>query len=210
MAKIIQFPLNPEPEKFGLQRARKKKTNDDGKPAQLNLFTAGKVIRLNQLSVFEEALLMDEQGQSGKARVYYQKAIAEDDCAADAYCNLGIIESQEGNYPKAIDCFTLCLKLNPRHYEAHYNLANLYFDQNDFQLAQLHFQMATELEPEFANAYFNLALVLSINSHAEAASQALAKYRTLVPAEEARDAARLLEDLKKSISTAKNSRLNSA
>lgn len=45
---------------------------------------------------------------------------------------------------------------------------------------------------------------------AQEASHALSKYRTLVPAEEVRDAARLLEDLKKSISTAKNSRLNSA
>ena len=129
---------------------------------------------------------------------------------ADAFCNLGIIQSQSDNVLKAFDCFTTCLKHDPRHTEAHYNLANLYFDQNDFQLAQLHFQMATELEPEFANAYFNLALVLSINSNAEAASHALAKYRELVPEHEGRDAARLLEDLKKSISIARNSRLNSA
>ena len=58
--------------------------------------------------------------------------------------------------------------------------------------------------------YFNLALVLSINSDAEGAARALAKYRELVPEDEGRDAAQLLEDLKKSITTARNSRLNSA
>ena len=62
MAKIIQFPLNPAPEKFGLQRARKKKGKEGNKPNQLNLFTGGKLVKLNQLSVFEEALLLDDNG----------------------------------------------------------------------------------------------------------------------------------------------------
>lgn len=102
MAKIIQFPLNPAPEKFGLQRARKKKGSEGGKPGQLNLFTGGKVVKLNQLSVFEEALLLDDSGEVKKARQYYQKAIEEGDCVADAYCNLGIIESQEGKDRKSV------------------------------------------------------------------------------------------------------------
>ena len=123
MAKVVQFPINNTPEKFGLQRALKKKTKPSSKPGQLNLFTSGKVVKLNQLSSFEEALMMDEQGDTKTARLLYQKAINDNDSAADAYCNLGIIESQEGNYPKAIDNFTLALKKDPRHYEAHYNLA---------------------------------------------------------------------------------------
>ena len=200
MAKIIQFPLNPEPEKFGLQRARKKKTNDEGKPAQLNLFTAGKVIRLNQLSVFEEALLMDEQGQSGKARVYYQKAIAEDDCAADAYCNLGIIESQEGNYPKAIDCFTLCLKENPRHYEAHYNLANLYAEVGNQALARVHYGTAIELEPDFPNSYYNLGITLAQGKDYREAVRFLKRYRDLSPNEEHHQTDDLIRQLSTTLS----------
>jgi tetratricopeptide (TPR) repeat protein len=184
MAKIIQFPLNPAPEKFGLQRARKKKGKEGGKAGQLNLFTGGKVIRLNQLSVFEEALLLDEQGQVKQARQYYQKAIEKEDCPADAYCNLGIIESQEGNYSKAIDCFTLCLKLNPRHYEAHYNLANLYAEVGNHALAKVHYGIAIELEPDFPNSYFNLGLTLALIREYKEAVQYLKKYRDLAPAEE--------------------------
>ena len=184
MAKIIQFPLNPAPEKFGLQRASKKTGKEGGKAGQLNLFSGGKVVRLNQLSVFEEALLLDEQGQIKQARQYYQKAIETEDCAADAYCNLGIIESQEGNYPKAIDCFTLCLKLNPRHYEAHYNLANLYAEVGNHALAKMHYGIAIELEPDFPNSYFNLGLTLALIREYREAVEYLKKYRGLVPPEE--------------------------
>ena len=184
MAKIIQFPLNPTPEKFGLQRARKKKEKEGRKPGQLNLFTGGKLVKLNQLSVFEEALLLDEHGDHLKARQYYEKAIAEEDCAADAYCNLGNLESQANNYPKAIDLFTKCLKENPRHYEAHYNLANLYAELGNHALAKVHYAIAIELEPEFPNSYFNLGLTHAVIKEYREAVQYLQKYRDLSPAEE--------------------------
>lgn len=184
MAKIIQFPLSPAPEKFGLQRAQKKKGKEGGKAGQLNLFTGGKIVKLNQLSVFEEALLLDESGDSKKARQYYQNAIEKLDCVADAYCNLGIIESQEGNYPKAIDCFTLCLKENPRHYEAHYNLANLYAEVGNHALAKVHYSISIELEPEFPNSYFNLGLTHAVIKEYREAVLFLKKYRELAPAEE--------------------------
>lgn len=184
MAKIIQFPLNPAPEKFGLQRARKKKGKEGGRPGQLNLFSGGKVVKLSKLSVFEEALFLDDDGDLKKARRYYQKAIDEGDCVADAYCNLGIIESQEGNYPKAIDCFTLSLKQDPRHYEAHYNLANLYAEVGNHPLAKVHYAIAIELEPEFPNSYFNLGLTHAVIREYREAVEHLKKYRELAPADE--------------------------
>jgi tetratricopeptide (TPR) repeat protein len=187
MAKIIQFSANPQPEKFGLQRARTKKGDgDQKKPNQLNLFTGGKVIRLNQLSIFEEALLIDDQGDKNKARLHYLKAIKEGDCTADAYCNLGILESQDGNYSKAIDCLTLCLKHDPRHYEAHYNLANLYAEVGNYALAKFHYEVSIEIEPSFSNCYFNLGLTLAINRQYKDAIQVLSKYRQLTPAEDHR------------------------
>jgi tetratricopeptide (TPR) repeat protein len=184
MAKIIQFPLNPAPEKFGLQRAQKKKSKEGGKPGQLNLFTGARVVKLNQLSVFEEALMLDEHGEKKQARVYYEKAVEQGDCAADAYCNLGILESQEGNYPKAIDCFTKCLKENPRHYEAHYNLANLYAEVGNHALAKVHYAIAIELAPEFPNSYFNLGLTHAVIKEYREAVEYLKKYRDLAPPED--------------------------
>ncbi len=48
--------------------------------------------------------------------------------------------------------------------------------------------MAVEVDPSFANVYFNLALVQSINNELPAAIKALARYQQLVSADEARNA----------------------
>jgi hypothetical protein len=71
---------------------------------------------------------------------------------------------------------------------------------NDFRLAQLHYEMTTEVDPSFANAHFNLALVQAINNDLAASAQSLATYQSLVSEEESRVARELLEDLKKSFS----------
>jgi tetratricopeptide (TPR) repeat protein len=161
------------------------------------------------LSPFEQALMLDERGDE-KAAELYARAIEEQDCVADAYCNLGIIESQKGNTARAFDCFTTSLKHNPRHAEAHYNLGNLYFDENDFRLAQIHYEMAGEVDPEFASVQFNLALVQTINNEPAAAVGALARYRKLASQEESQNAEEILRDLKKSVAAAKNPRLSSS
>jgi tetratricopeptide (TPR) repeat protein len=183
MAKIVQFHFNAPPEKFGLQPVRKKK-KEGTKRGQLDLFTGGKVLKLNQLTPFDEALLFDEQGDKVKARQQYEQAIEAKDSVADAYCNLGIIESQDGNYPKAIDCFTKALKEDPRHNEAHYNLANLYAEVGNYTLARLYYEIAIELEPEFANSYFNLGLALANLKEYGQAIEALNRYKSHAPDEE--------------------------
>jgi tetratricopeptide (TPR) repeat protein len=195
MAKIVQFPLNPTPEKFGLQRARKGKSKVASKPGQLNLFTGGKILKLSQLTTFEEALLLDEQDDKKSARVQYLRAIEQNDCVADSYCNLGIIESQEGNYPKAIDCFTMALKSNPRHSEAHYNLANLYAEVGNYGLAKIHYEIAIEIEPTFPNSYFNLGLTFAMMKQYNDAVKALKIYRDLCPEEECQQTNDLIVNL---------------
>jgi tetratricopeptide (TPR) repeat protein len=185
MAKVVQFPVNATPEKFGLKRALKKKEQTPPpKKAQLNLFTSGKIVKLHQLSTFEEALMLDEQGDTKSARIQYHKAITEQDSTADAYCNLGILESEENNYPKAIDCFTLALKADPRHYEAHYNLANLYAEVGNYALAKVHYEIAVEIEPNFPNSYFNLGITLAMMKQYSDAIKVLTTYRSLTPEEE--------------------------
>src|SRR6266850_7405106 len=196
MAQILKFPVQAS--KFGYKRVKKRaKAAED--PDQLRLFPQPVAQILNfapESSRFEQALMSDERGDP-KAAELYAKAIEEQDGVADAYCNLGIIESQKGNTAKAFDCFTTSLKYNPRHSEAHYNLGNLYFDVNDFRLAQIHYEMAGEVDPSFANVYFNLALVQAINNDLAAAKAALAKYQALVSEDQARNADELLHNLRK-------------
>jgi len=147
---------------------------------QLNLFRAetGRVARL--LTAFEEALLLHEQ-RDPRAVDSYLEAINEGDNVAEAYCNLGIINLEQGNLAKALDNFTLSLKFEPRHVEAHYNLGNLYYDAGDLRLARLHYEAATLIEPGFSLVYFNLALVYHKLNNLAGAMNALTKYRELEP-----------------------------
>jgi len=183
MGKVVKFP-GPAPEKFGLQRVGKRRVKDLEKYGQLNLFSGARVVKLNQLSTFEEALLHDDNHNVHSARELYLKAIAEGDSLADSYCNLGIIESEEGNGTKAIDFFTKSLQHDPRHYESHYNLANLYSEVGEYALAKFHYRIAIEIEPSFPNSYFNLGITLAINKEFDEALKALYQYRDLTTGEE--------------------------
>ncbi|MFN0159445.1 MAG: tetratricopeptide repeat protein [Bacteroidota bacterium] len=200
MGKVLQFSPKP-PTKFGFERVKKKKKDSPEKKGQLNLFAGGgtQVLKLpTNLSPFEEALLLDERGD-GWAEQAYLQAIVAGDGVADAYCNLGIIESQAGQTPKAFDCFTRSLEHDPRHFESHYNLGNLYFDEGNLRLAKMHFELAAEIEPAFPNLYFNLGLVHAMNQNFIAAISSLRKYKELVRPEEGGKADELLVNLQRSI-----------
>ena len=209
MGEIIEFP--GQRPKFGFKRVSKRSKAGDH-PAQLDLFsqpTAQILDLASALGSFAQALLWDERGDA-KASELYRKAIEEGDCIADAYCNLGIIESQQANTGRAFDCFTTSLKHSPRHFEAHYNLGNLYFDANDFRLAQLHYELASEVDPSFPNVHFNLALVRAINNDLAAAVNALTQYQQLVPVEEGRNAQDLLNNLQRALAAGKNAQIGPA
>lgn len=150
---------------------------------QLNLFRPDVARLARLLTPFEEALLLHEQGDP-KAAACYVEAIGEGDNVAEAYCNLAIINLEQGNTAKALDNFTLSLKSDPRHVEAHYNLGNLYYDAGELPLARLHYEAATQIEPGFSLVYFNLALVYHKLGEGAAASAALEKYMHLEPDDE--------------------------
>jgi tetratricopeptide (TPR) repeat protein len=208
MAQILKLPVQTS--KLGYRRVRNRAKPAES-PDQLDLFPPPQAQILKfapDLTPFEQALISDEHGDVQAAELY-ARAIDQQDCVADAFCNLGIIESQKGNATKALDCFTSSLKHNPRHSEAHYNLANLYFDLNDFRLAQIHYEMACEVDASFANAFFNLALIQAINNELDAAIRALRMYQELVSEDEGRIAGELLQNLEKSLAAVKNPRFGS-
>jgi tetratricopeptide (TPR) repeat protein len=206
MGQILKFPAQAS--KLGFKRV-KKAARAASNPDQLDLFpppTARILEFVPALSRFEQALLFDERGDA-KAAELYAKAIEEHDCVADAYCNLGIIESQNGRIAKAFDLFTTSLKHDPRHSVSHYNLGNLYFEVEDLRLAQIHYEIAAEVDPSFPNVYFNLALVQAMKNDLRGAVSSLSKYQELASESEGQMAGELLDNLKSTLAAAKNSRI---
>lgn len=198
MGKVLQFTAKP-PAKFGFERVRKKKKGGS-RAGQLSLFGAGgQVLNLpTNIGTLEQALLLDER-EDPRAEQLYRKAIEEQDGIADAYCNLGIIESKAGRMEEAFDCFTRSLEHAPRHFESHYNLANLFFDQENFKLARLHYRLAAEVEPSFPNIYFNLGLACALEKDFPEAITAFKKYKRLAGADDSGKADELLSNLTKTM-----------
>src|SRR5215831_12047992 len=209
MAQILKFPAQAS--KFGYKRVRNRaKSAEDPHQLHLALQPTATILRFESgLGSFEQALMLDDRGDSRAAELYL-KAINEQDRVADCFCNLGIIQSKQGNTAKAFECFTTALKHDPRHFETHFNLGNLYFEVDDFRLAQIHYQIAVGIDSTFSNVYFNLALVAAINKEPATAVSALTSYRQLVSAEEGRTADALLESVLKSLAVSKDGRLGSA
>lgn len=191
MGKILQFPAK-QPAKFGFERVTKHKKEI---PDQTNPF----VLRLPTCTgPFEEALLLDEQNDSRAEKAYW-RAISEGDHVADAYCNLGIIESKHGRTAKAFDCLTKSLRCDSRHFEAHYNLGNLYFDADNLRLARLHYELIAEIDPTFPNLYYNLGLVLALLEEEKAAIDVFVKYQLLAPLEDRSKADDLIRQLRRAL-----------
>ncbi len=200
MARVVRFPVNP-PEKLGHQKVKRKKKKPDLEDlGQLNLFDGpSKEARVFQLkgnqSLFEEALLKDDQNDHEAERLY-RLAIENGDAREDALCNLGILKSERDEKGQAIDFLTQALKINPRHFEAHYNLANVYSDIGNLKLAQAHYEVAIEIEPEYPNSYYNLGLVLISQKNYNKAIEVINKYIELSPSTEHGIANELVKTLK--------------
>ena len=197
MARVVQFPVNP-PAKLGPKKARRKRKNleDFG---QLNLFDHAEdktpVLSLPKAgSFFEEALSLDESGDAS-AEKYYLLAIENKQSEDDAYCNLGILKSGQGDFPKALDYLTKCLQRNPRHFEAHYNLGNVYSELGNLDLAKVHYELSTEIEPEYPNSFYNLGLVLISMKRYKEAILSINKYVELAPSSEHQTANELIKTL---------------
>ena len=165
---------------------------------QLNLFPekGGRLIQLPaRLSPFEEALILHEQGDR-RAIEMYLKAIRGGECVADAYCNLGILDYEDNNIPKAFDRFTNALRHDPRHFESHFNLAHLYFEAGDIRLARLHYEISAVIEPGNAGVHFNLGLIHAMDGDLVAAMVSLSSAKEYATDEELAQVEELLASLR--------------
>lgn len=199
---IIRFPVEGL-RKFGFKKARRTTTDSKlEREGQMSLFSppaAGDVVTLpTGIGPFEEALLYDERGDESAGERYH-RAIEQGDHVPDAWCNLGILACNKGQTAEALECFAQSLATDPRHFEAHYNMANLYFEIGDLTLARTHYRIAAQINPEFSHVYFNLGLVYAMSDRFEEAIDALTTYEELTPPEETRMASELLLMLRQSI-----------
>jgi tetratricopeptide (TPR) repeat protein len=70
------------------------------------------------------------------------------------------LEENPNTHTEAIAAYHRVLELEPTHAAAHINLGTLYYNRQEFALAEQHYRHAIESDPRYALAYFDLGNVL--------------------------------------------------
>ena len=104
----------------------------------------------------------------------------------EAYMNLGVVDTLEGNTDAAMRNFFEAIKLRPDYAEAYFNLGGAYYKQKLLNQAEDAFRKAIDLQPEYGRAHYSLGFVYLdqkkyelARRHAEKAAEYGVPFRTL-------------------------------
>jgi len=91
------------------------------------------------------------------------------------------LEEDPNTHGDAIAAYHRVLELAPNHAAAHINLGTLYYNRQDFGLAERHYRQAIEADPRYALAYFDLGNVLDETGRVQEAVQTYKTALQLAP-----------------------------
>ena len=91
------------------------------------------------------------------------------------------LEEDPGTQAEAISAYHKVLEIEPAHAAAHINLGTLYYNRQDFPLAEKHYRQAIEADPRYALAYFDLGNVLDETGRVQDAIQSYKTALQLAP-----------------------------
>ncbi len=70
------------------------------------------------------------------------------------------LEEDPNQQLQAISAYQRVLSLDPEHAAAHINLGTLFYNRQEYALAESHYRQAIQIDPRYALAYFDLGNVL--------------------------------------------------
>ncbi len=128
----------------------------------------------NKMVNFYLANALFLRGQFAEAKMWFQRAIANERSDWQIYTNLADMAWQEGEEAQAIDYFKKSLEVNPESSVTHNNLGVCYLRKMKLDAAEEHLRKANALNPYSLEIYLNLGQVLEQKGHWE---EALEFYR---------------------------------
>jgi tetratricopeptide (TPR) repeat protein len=91
------------------------------------------------------------------------------------------LEENLNTQPEAIAAYHQVLEIQPAHAAAHINLGTLYYNRQEFALAERHYRRAIEADARYALAYFDLGNVLDETGRVQEAIQTYKTALQLAP-----------------------------
>jgi tetratricopeptide (TPR) repeat protein len=131
-----------------------------------------KVLAINPLhheAWYNLGYVQEELGEFDNAIVSFTKAIEIDPKDKDAHINLGNCYMSQQEFEKSVKTYHIAIELDPNCVMSHYNLASAHHSaasacsspaeaRKHYKAARGEFQAAIRLNPNYADAYFNLGI----------------------------------------------------
>ena len=96
---------------------------------------------------------------------------------ADLFARGIMLEENPSTQSEAITAYLKVLEMDPIHAAAHINLGTLYYNRQEYSLAEKHYRSAIQIDPRYALAYFDLGNVLDETGRVE---EAIDTYKTAI------------------------------
>jgi len=96
---------------------------------------------------------------------------------ADLFARGISLEENPSTQSEAIVVYVKVLDMDPMHAAAHINLGTLYYNRQEYALAEKHYRSAIQIDPRYALAHFDLGNVLDETGRVE---EAINTYKTAI------------------------------
>ncbi len=96
---------------------------------------------------------------------------------ADLFARGIVLEENPSTQGEAITAYLKVLDMDPMHAPAHINLGTLYYNRQEYALAEKNYRAAIQIDPRYALAYFDLGNVLDETGRVE---EAINTYKTAI------------------------------
>jgi tetratricopeptide (TPR) repeat protein len=109
----------------------------------------------------------------------YRKILKIDPAHVDAAMNLIVLLLESGDLPAAYEVAAHAVEIHPDNATLRFNLAVACEELERFDAALLHYQIALQLDPELADAHFNVAQIHDSRGEGRDALRHMSAYRRL-------------------------------
>lgn len=168
---IIDRPNDPESYRM---RARFYFNTEQPTKALEDLNRALAIDSTDASIIFERAELFYATQEFDKAKAEYERCARIDDQSVDCLLKLGEMNIHLRNYSKAVEQINNALRVNEQLPFAYYMKGRIYKETGDTLLAASSYQTAIEVDPDYYDAYIEIALLYT----AAKSDLAIEYYRT--------------------------------